>query len=312
MAVLDTNVWKAALPDHLAQGMITQTKTLSTVAKLSAQEPMKFGQNDILRFNDTARAEFVEENADKGATSVGWDKVTAVPHKAQVTIRTSNEFLWAAEDYQLDVLGQIAQAGATALSRALDLGLYHRINPLTGNAVESWSNYLAATKLTVEQGEAEADADIRAAAGLVIDAGYEANGLALDPKQAFALANLQALSGGKETGTPRYPGLGLGTNITSFLGLDTAIGTTVAGTPEAKDTGVRAIVGDFKNGIRWGVQRELPMEVIPYGDPDGQGDLKQKNQVALRLEIVYGWYVLTDRFAVVKTAPAEAESPEAA
>ncbi|MDY5137592.1 phage major capsid protein, partial [Actinotignum sanguinis] len=61
----------------------------------------------------------------------------------------------------------------------------------------------------------------------------------------------------------------------------------------AKDTNVRAIVGDFNNGIRWGIQKELPLEVIPYGDPDGAGDLKRKNEVALRLEIVYAWYVLT-------------------
>ena len=69
--------------------------------------------------------------------------------------------------------------------------------------------------------------------------------------------------------------------------------------PEAKDTKVRAILGDFQNGIRWGVQRELPIELIRFGDPDGQGDLKRRNQIALRLEIVYGWYAFTERFAIV-------------
>ena len=56
------------------------------------------------------------------------------------------------------------------------------------------------------------------------------------------------------------------------------------------------------NGIRWGIQRQLPVELIQFGDPDGQGDLKRKNQVALRLETVYAWYVFTDRFALVKEA----------
>lgn len=63
---------------------------------------------------------------------------------------------------------------------------------------------------------------------------------------------------------------------------------------------VGAIVGDWKNGIYWGVQRNLPLETITYGDPDGQGDLRRNNQIALRLEIVYAWYVFTDRFAVVE------------
>ena len=62
------------------------------------------------------------------------------------------------------------------------------------------------------------------------------------------------------------------------------------------------VAASFANGIRWGVQRELPIELIRYGDPDGQGDLKRKNQIALRLEIVYGWYVFADRFAVVEDA----------
>ena len=73
----------------------------------------------------------------------------------------------------------------------------------------------------------------------------------------------------------------------------------MSGLPEAADTKVRAIVGDFTGGIRWGIQKELPVELITYGDPDGQGDLKRKNQIALRLEIVYGWYAFVDRFAVV-------------
>ena len=52
--------------------------------------------------------------------------------------------------------------------------------------------------------------------------------------------------------------------------------------------------------MRWGIQRNIPLELIKFGDPDGQGDLKRKNQVALRLEVVYGWWVNPAKFAVVK------------
>lgn len=299
---LTTSSLSAFLPESYADSIIEKTKSLSTVAKLSAAEPMKFGKVHFVKFNDQVKAEFLEEGADKSSVGSAWEKVTAIPHKAQVTIRTSNEFLWADEDYQLGVLDkQVIPAAYTALSRALDFGLYHRVNPLTGNVVSTWTNYLTATKLSVEHSKNDLDADIRAAAGLVIQDGYAANGLALDPKAAWELSNLQLKSAGKDTGQMRYPELGLGTNVTSFLGLNTAVGTTVSGLPEiAKDTNVRAIVGDFNNGIRWGIQKELPLEVIPYGDPDGAGDLKRKNEVALRLEIVYAWYVLTERFALVK------------
>lgn len=93
-------------------------------------------------------------------------------------------------------------------------------------------------------------------------------------------------------------------SVSSFNGVAASTSNTVSGRPEAADTKVKAIMGDFQGGIRWGVQRDLPLEVITYGDPDGQGDLKRKNQIALRLEIVYGWYVFTDRFAVVEDAVA--------
>ena len=53
------------------------------------------------------------------------------------------------------------------------------------------------------------------------------------------------------------------------------------------------------------MQRNLPVELITTGDPDGQGDLKRYNQIALRLEIVYAWYVFAERFALIdEPAPA--------
>lgn len=304
MAILDSSNLTTILPEQFAGKIIEKAKSTSTVARLSQSEPMRFGNVNYVTFNDTVKAEFVEEGGEKSSTGAAWNKVTAVPHKSQVTVRVSNEFLWTDEDHQAEIIDRdVVPAMYKALSRALDLGLYHRINPLTGNEVATWSNYLTATDLVVEQGTAEADADIRSAAGLVIANNASVNGLALDPKQAWELGNLQGkLANGDPSGVQRYPEIGLGTDVSSFLGLAAAVGDTVSGAPEAADTGIRAIVGDFQNGIRWGIQKELPLEVIPYGDPDGQGDLKRQNQVALRIELVYAWHVLTDRFAVVKTA----------
>ena len=307
MAVFSTNDAKVLLPRNIADGMIQQARTLSTVAKLSNQEPQRFGETDYIVFNDFPKAEFVGEGADKASTKGGFDSVTGKPHKAQVTMRFNEEVQWADEDYQLNVLNQLAAAGKTALSRALDLGLYHRINPLTGATITGWDNYLTATTKRVEIATADADADLRAAVGLLLnaDTSWGVNGVAIDPRFAWALANLQTKNAdGSPSGVQRYPNLGFGTDISSILGINAAQGNTVAGTPEATDTKVRAIVGDFQNGIRWGIQRELPVELIRYGDPDGQGDLKRQNQIALRLELVYGWYVFADRFAVIEDAVA--------
>lgn len=303
-SVFSTSDSKVLMPREIADGMIKETQTTSTVAMLSQQEPQRFGEVDYLTFNDFPKAEFVEEGAEKASTTGGFGSVTAKPHKAQVTMRFNEEVQWADEDYQLGVLQQLSSAGTTALSRALDLGLYHRINPLTGTVVSGWDNYAAATTKKVElDAKIDADQSIRDAAGLLIQQTnpVSVNGFAVDPRLTWALAALQTKNAdGSASGLQRYPQLGLGTGINSFLGINTAQGDTVSGQPEAKtDTKVRGILGDFQNGIRWGVQRNLPLELIRFGDPDGQGDLKRRNQIAIRMEIVYGWYVFTDRFALV-------------
>lgn len=304
MAVFGTGDAQVLMPRNIADGMITASRSTSVIARLSNREPMRFGEVDYITFNDFPKAEFVEEGANKSHTSGAFDAVTAKPHKAQVTMRFNQEVQWADEDYQLGVLRTLGNSGAVALSRGLDLGLIHRINPLTGSVISGWDNYITATTKRVEIDSADADEDFREAVGELVTASptVSVNGAAFDPKFSWALANLKESDGAGDTSRLRYPSLGFGTNVTDFMGVPVAQGDTVSGTPEAADTGVRAIVGDFQNGIRWGIQRNLPVELIRYGDPDGQGDLKRKNQIALRLEIVYGWYVFEERFAVVEDA----------
>ena len=285
-----------SLPRNIADGLVKETVTGSTVAALSGREPMRFGDVDIITFNDLPRAEYVTEGAEKADTTGSFGVVTATPRKAQVTMRFNQEVQWADQDYQLGILSELASAGAQALSRALDLGLYHRINPLTGNAITSWSNYLNATTKRVEIG-AEADLDVEAAIGLVLGDNKAVNGMAIDPSYAWTLSTARYADGRK-----KFPELGFGVSVSNFGGINVSTSNTVSGQPEADDTGVRAIVGDFQSGIRWGIQRDLPLELIRYGDPDGNGDLKRQNQIALRLEVVYGWYVFADRFAVIETA----------
>lgn len=305
MAVFGTSDAQVLMPRNIADGMITETRSTSVVARLSGREPQKFGKVDYLTFNEFPKAEFVEEGAEKASTTGAFDSVTALPHKAQVTMRFNEEVQYADEDHQLGVFRELSAAGQIALSRALDLGLIHRINPLTGNAISGWTNYITATNNRVQWNPASEDADeaFREAVGDLITAtpSWGVNGAAFDARFSWALANLKEADGAGDTSRLRYPSLGFGTNVTDFMGVPVAQGDTVSGTPEAADTGVRAIVGDWQNGIRWGVQRDIPVEIIRHGDPDGQGDLKRKNQLALRLEIVYGWYVFVDRFALVET-----------
>lgn len=297
------------LPRNIADGMVKDVVQGSTVAALSARRPQRFGNEDIITFTGRPKAEFVGEGQAKGSTTGEFDFVTSTPKKAQVTMRFNEEVQWADEDYQLGVLSTLSEAGAEALARALDLGLYHRINPLTGTLIPGWTNYVGAAERRVEITSATAgnpEAVIEAAVGLLVANGHPTpvNGIALHPSLAWDLSTERFADGRK-----KYPELGLSIDLGSYNGLRTSTSDTVAGGDEAgvgltAARAIRGIVGDFASGIRWGVQREIPVELIKFGDPDGQGDLKRYNQVALRLEIVYGWYVFEDRFVVIEDAVA--------
>jgi len=198
----------------------------------------------------------------------------------------------------LDVWNTVEERSAIALGRALDLVGYHKLNPLTGTVAQSVTEGITDTANSTTLVGAKYGEAIEAAAGLVIADGYTPNGIALDPALSFGVATQRDGDGRK-----LYPELGLGADVNQLFGMNAAVSTTVSAKNEAQTaTNIIGFVGQF-DAFRWGVQRDIMAEVIEYGDPDGLGDLKRQNQIALRMEIVYGIAILdTDAFAKIVTA----------
>jgi HK97 family phage major capsid protein len=293
------------LPKNIADGMFKKTIDGSAVVALSGAEPQKFGEVTHMTLTGRPRAEYVGEGADKGHTTTTFGTKVVTPHKVQVTQRFNEEVQWADEDYQLGILQTLADEGGIALARALDLGVFHGINPLSGAVIASIvaGDRITSTTNSVELTTATLttpDTVLEAAAGLIISDGYVPNGIAFDPTYAWTVSTARYADGRK-----KYPELGFGVDVSSFEGVRASTSSTVSGTPEAAAaTNVKAIMGDWSL-LRWGVQKRVPVELIKFGDPDGQGDLKRKNQIALRMEVVYGWGVMDlDGFAKVIDAVA--------
>ena len=98
-----------------------------------------------------------------------------------------------------------------------------------------------------------------------------------------------------------YPEFRFGGNPATFGALASDINNTVVFGANQK---LRAIVGDFGNCFKWGYAANIPMEIIQYGDPDGQGDLKRTNEIVLRAEAYIGWGILdANSFALIKVNP---------
>ena len=272
------------------------------LAKLATADPeIKIGDTDVFTFLQSAKAELVGEGADKSSQDMGITKATVKTYKVQVTYRMSEEVLYADEDYQIGLVEALVPRVADALTRALDLLAIHGVNPATGTVSAQVVQYLDKSGNGVEVVEATTNAadDVDAAAEALQGNGYNATGIGFDPAFAGALAR------SKDTNGQRlYPELGLGFNVENFAGVTAASSDTVSGKNEIATPLVQAVIGDF-NAFKWGVARNVPLETIKYGDPDGNGDLKRTNEIAIRAEAILGFaFMDLNAFALIKKAAA--------
>lgn len=286
-------------------GLVVERASRSALARLSPEKPTLFGPVQGATFSSTPRAQVVGEGEAKSSSDVELVPFKADPIKVQTSVRVSNEFQWADDDYKMQIIdGAVVPVIGDSISRAVDLLAFHGVNPATGEVTPKMPKYLAQATNTVEM-EGKPTAETVQAIGLVLKGGGAPNGIALDSGFGFDLAT----EINPATNTELNPSLGFGQDIASFRGLRTVSGTTVAGTPEATDSKIRAIVGDWSQ-IRWGFQRQIPMELIKYGNPDNiydesgkPRDLAGHNEVLLRVEAVL--YVAVgnlNRFALIKDA----------
>ena len=293
MSVLETG--DLNLPNQIIDPWLGKVRAGSAVATLSSAIPMKFGKGQAFVF-DIGEAEYVGEGANKGPSDITTTIQTVDPFKFHKTVRMTDEVLWADEDYQLEVVEQILSQIQPALSRALDYGVFHGINPATGAAVTAMSTKLSDTTNSVTAGAGDAPYVALDAAGLLVLEGANVpSGVALDPSYAAAFAGFRT-----DAGVKLYPELRLATDAGTIDGHGAAVSRTVSASGVIDPaTGIKAFVGDF-DAIRWGIQKQIGLEVIRYGDPDGQGDLQRNNQVAFRAEVVYGWGIADlDAFAKI-------------
>lgn len=283
------------IPKQKLDPWLGKIRNGSVVATLSTPIPMTYGEGESWTF-DIGEAEYVAEGGAKGGSTITPTTKTVKPFKFHKTLRFNEEVLWADEDRQLEVIDEILDLVQPSLSRALDFGVMHEINPTGGAVVAAMNGGLTDTTNLVEDVAANAPyVSLDAADALVLADGYMPRDVALSP--AFAArftARRNATSEQK-----LYPDFRLQTEVSDLDGHRASVSNTVAGTGViAVDTKVLAFVGNFDT-VRWGVQKSIGLEVIRYGDPDGGGDLKRYNQVAFRAEVVYGWGI-ADLNAIAK------------
>lgn len=274
----------------LVTDLIDKVKGKSSLAILSQQKPIPFnGQKEFI-FTMDSDIDVVAENGKKSHGGISLTPIKMVPIKVEYGARISDEFIYASEEEKISIIKSFNDGYAKKLARGIDLMAFHGINPRTGAAssVIGDNHFDKQVTQIVDFSTADPDANIEAAVAVIQGAGGSVSGMAADPAFSSALA---AMRTGGDTNIRLFPELAWGANPGTINGLQTDINSTVSG-GGSKDV---AILGDFSNMFQWGFAKEIPLEVIKYGDPDGSGqDLKNYNQVYLRSETFLGWGILDE------------------
>lgn len=252
----------------------------SSIVKLAKQMPVAFSGNDIFVFGMDGEAAIVGEGAQKPAGDASVSTVKVTPIKVVYQHRVSDEFLRASEEKALGMLQAFTDGFSKKIGRAIDIMAFHGKNPADLAASSKIGNNHLDKCTGVIYNEGKPEEALESAIAAIGE--YDVTGYAMSKTFATALGNY------KENGISQYPEFKMGANPGKLVGTACDVNSTVA---KGNDKAL-AYVGDFESAFRWGYADQIPMEVIQFGDPDGQGDLKRTNEVVLRAEAWIGWGIL--------------------
>lgn len=277
----------------LVKDLVSKVTGKSSLAALCAQTPIPFNGMKEMIFSMDKEIDIVAEGGEKSEGGITATPVVINPIKFEYGARVSDEFLYATEEEQIDILTAFNDGFAKKVARGFDLAAMHGINPRSGTAsTVVGTNHFdgKVTGNTVTYATATPDANLESAIAQIGD--NDVTGMALSKTFGSAMANVKA------NGVKVYPEFSFGASPTSLNGIGVSVNSTVSG-GTTKD---HAIIGDFQNGFKWGYSKEIPIEIIKYGDPDNSGkDLKGYNQIYIRAEIYLGWGILLpEAFSVIK------------
>ena len=274
------NTMNGMFPASVVKEIFSMVNGHSTIIKLAKQMPVEFSGSDIFTFNLDGEVSIVGEGEQKPAGSATMAPVRVKPIKIIYQHRVSDEFLRASEEKALQMLTEFKNGFSKKIGSGIDIMAFHGLNPatLTASTAIGTNNLDTVSAATYTDGEPEKA--LTDAVALLGD--YDVTGYALSKTFGTALGKY------KENGVSQYPEYKLGGNP-GVLGKTPA---DVNSTVSKGNANAMGYVGDFASAFRWGYADQIPMEVIEYGDPDGQGDLKRTNEVVLRAETWVGWGIL--------------------
>lgn len=287
-------------PKPIVDDLINKVKGKSSIVKLSKQEPVAFNGNEVFIFSFDKELNIVGENKKKEAGGVSLTSKKMVPLKVEYSARFSDEFIYSSDEYKINVMKEFNEGYSRKLARAIDLMVFHGVNPRSGEASDIIGENCFDKQVdqVVTYDAAKLDENIDDAIAMVQANQETVTGIALSPDASQAMSRL------KVNGVRQFPEFRFGANPTSLGSMSLDVNETVSNKSK-----VKAYLGDFQNNFKWGFAKQIPLTVIRYGDPDNTGqDLAGYNQVLLRAETYLGWGFIDEKsFAKIEAGEESGE-----
>ena len=303
MADREVVTTEGLFPPELVKEIFSLVRGHSTLAKLSATSPMPHRGTQEMILSMDGEASVVAEGTQKPAGKAKAKPKIVKPFKILYQTRVTDEFVKMSEEEQEPYMETFKDGLAKKIGRGIDIVAFHGIDPASREALP-WKQTNSIDGLCDYEQVAD-DMPIDTAIETIVNSisdKYDINGVAFAPAGAAAMGNI--VNG--KNGFHEYPDFRFGNIPESFAGGVCDKNSTVSYTEliEGSDETTEgpkdlAIVGDWTT-VRWGYADDVKFEIIEYGDPDGQGDLKRNNEVVLRAEAYVGVGILDpDAFGYV-------------
>lgn len=291
------------LPKTITDEMFAKAQENSLVLRLGRRIPVSFGET-VIPVNvkrpevgqvGTGTTNALREGGTKPLSGVAWDSKVMQPIKLATIVTVSEEF---ALTNPQGFYSQLQSDLGFAIGRGIDLAVFHGKQPLNGAALAGISadNVLNNTTKVINTDTSTTNNlydELIAAYGLVTADDFDFDGWAVDTR--FRPRLIQAGAERDVNGNLVNPGqLNLNGSVGNILGFPAQYGKAVRGDLGAATATTTQMIGGEFQQLAWGFADNIRFKISDQATlTDGTNTISmwQTNQVALLVEVTFGWIV---------------------
>lgn len=291
------------IPKTITSAMFDKAQESSLVLRLGEQIPISYGETVIPMQTKrpevgqvgTGTTNALREGGTKPLTGIAWDSKSVQPIKLAGIVTVSSEF---ARTNPQGFYSKIQSDLGLAIGRGVDLAVFHGKQPLSGAALAgiTSTNVLNNTTNVVNLDTVPGPGNLydELIAGYeMVSTDFDFDGWAVDTRMRARLIREGAER--DVNGNLVNPQLvNFNSSQGNILGFPVQYGKAVVGDLGAATASTTKIIGGEFNQLKWGFADQVSIKVsdqVTLTDGSSTISMWQTNQVAILIEVTFGWMV---------------------